>query len=224
MASTPNGIQPMPLSIRPIRSFGWRSSRPETLGVPCYDDPYWTAFLELCNDTGTPINFHLNAAINPNALVWKSFSFEKAISVASNMFYIGNLATMGNWMVSGLLDRHPKLRIVFAEGGLNWAAGALQDAELTYEVHREMLDPMPKLRPTEYWRNHCYATFQTDAIGLQLLDRLGADRVMWAQDYPHSEGTFGFTAQAIQEVLDATSEADARLILGETAASLYKLN
>jgi predicted TIM-barrel fold metal-dependent hydrolase len=87
-----------------------------------------------------------------------------------------------------------------------------------------MLDPMPKLRPTDYWRNHCYATFQTDAVGLSLLDRLGADRVMWAQDYPHSEGTFGFTAGALQEVLDATSEADARLILGDTASALYKLN
>ena len=93
---------------------------PESLGVPCFDDPYWMPFLELCNDTGTPINFHLNAAINPAALTWKNFSFEKALAVASNMFYIGNLATMGNWMVSGLLDRHPKLRIGLIESGMGW--------------------------------------------------------------------------------------------------------
>ncbi|MBW8755672.1 MAG: amidohydrolase family protein, partial [Sphingomonadales bacterium] len=51
----------------------------------------------------------------------------------------------------------------------------------------------------------------------------GADRVMWAQDYPHSEGTFGYTANALQEVLDATTEAEARLILSENALSVYKL-
>jgi predicted TIM-barrel fold metal-dependent hydrolase len=83
---------------------------------------------------------------------------------------------------------------------------------------------MPKHRPSWYWRHHCYATFQTDPVGLSLLDRIGADRVMWAQDYPHSEGTFGFSATAMREVLDATTEAEARLILGDTATALYGLN
>jgi predicted TIM-barrel fold metal-dependent hydrolase len=80
-----------------------------------------------------------------------------------------------------------------------------------------------KHRPSHYWHHNMYATFQTDAVGLRLLDQLGADRVMWAQDYPHSEGTFGYTANALQEVLDATSEAEARLILGDTARRVYKL-
>jgi predicted TIM-barrel fold metal-dependent hydrolase len=181
-----------------------------------YAGPEMDRFWAAANEAGLPVSFHIGEVPATGG------------RGAFGTFFIVQAApfrrVLGGLIFGGVLDRHPKLRIVFAEGGLNWAAGALQDAELTYEVHREMLDPMPKLRPTEYWRNHCYATFQTDAIGLQLLDRLGADRVMWAQDYPHSEGTFGFTAQAIQEVLDATSEADARLILGETAASLYKLN
>ena len=130
----------------------------------------------------------------------------------------------GNLIFGGILDRHPKLRIVFAEGGINWVAGVLQDCELTYGAHRELYDWDMKHRPTHYWHNNCYATFQTDMVGLRLLDFIGADRIMWAQDYPHSEGTFGYTASAVKEVLDATSETDARKILGETAASLYKLS
>lgn len=129
----------------------------------------------------------------------------------------------GNLIFGGILDRHPSLRIVFAEGGINWVAGALQDAELTYGAHREIFDLQPKHRPSHYWHNNLYATFQTDAIGLRLLDFIGADRVMWAQDYPHSEGTFGYTANAVQEILDATSEEGARLILGDTARALYRL-
>jgi hypothetical protein len=60
--------------------------------------------------------------------------------------------------------------------------------------------------------------------GLTLVSADNADRVMWAQDYPHSEGAFGFTGTALQEVLDAVSEADARLVLGDTASALYKLS
>jgi Amidohydrolase len=47
---------------------------------------------------------------------------------------------------------------------------------------------------------------------------------MWAQDYPHSEGTFGYTADALAEITDAVSDADARKILGGTALEIYKLN
>ena len=110
---------------------------------------------------------------------------------------------LGNLIFGGILDRHPSLRIVFAEGGINWVAGALQDAELTYGAHREIYDWQPKHRPSHYWYNNCYATFQTDTIGLKLLDHIGADRVMWAQDYPHSEGTFGYTADAVREITDS---------------------
>jgi predicted TIM-barrel fold metal-dependent hydrolase len=131
---------------------------------------------------------------------------------------------LGNLIFGGIFDRHPKLKVVFAEGGINWVAGALQDAELTYGAHRELYDWPMKHRPSYYWHNHCYATFQTDAIGLRLLDVIGADRVMWAQDYPHSEGTFGYTANAVAEILNAVGEADARKILGDTALSLYRLN
>jgi predicted TIM-barrel fold metal-dependent hydrolase len=131
---------------------------------------------------------------------------------------------LGNLIFGGILDRHPSLRIVFAEGGINWVAGALQDAELTYGAHRELYDWQLRHRPSHYWHNNCYATFQTDTIGLKLLDHIGADRVMWAQDYPHSEGTFGYTADAVREIMGSVSEADARKILGETALALYKLN
>jgi predicted TIM-barrel fold metal-dependent hydrolase len=114
--------------------------------------------------------------------------------------------------------------VVFAEGGINWIAGALQDAELTYGAHRELFGWEMKHRPSYYWQNNMYATFQTDTIGLKLLDYLGADRVMWGQDYPHSEGTFGYTANAINEIVDLTSEADARKILSENALNLYQLS
>jgi predicted TIM-barrel fold metal-dependent hydrolase len=175
-------------------------------------DRLWAAAAE----AGLPVSFHIGEV--PASGGRGAFGTFFIVQAAPFRRVLGGL------IFGGVLDRHPGLRIVFAEGGINWIAGALQDCELTYEVHREMLDPMPKHRPSWYWRNHCYATFQTDPVGLSLLDRIGADRVMWAQDYPHSEGTFGFTARAVQEVLDATTEAQARLILGETAASLYRLN
>jgi predicted TIM-barrel fold metal-dependent hydrolase len=130
---------------------------------------------------------------------------------------------LGALIFGGILDRHPMLQIVFAEGGINWAAAAIQDAELTFDVHSDVFDVKPKHRPSYYWHKNCYATFQVDPIGLQLLPQIGADRAMWAQDYPHSEGTMGRTWDSIKAIVDATSEKDARMILGDTASKLYRL-
>lgn len=181
-----------------------------------YANPEMDTFWAAAEEAGVPVNFHIGEV--PATGGRGSFGTFFIVQAAPFRRVLGNL------IFGGILDRHPKLRIVFAEGGINWVAGALQDAELTYDAHRAMYDWQMRHRPTDYWHRHCYATFQTDAIGLELLDHVGADRVMWAQDYPHSEGTFGYTANALEEIVAATSPDDARKILGGTALSLYGLN
>ena len=63
----------------------------------------------------------------------------------------------------------------------------------------------------------------TDPAGLELLHRIGADRVMWSSDYPHQESTFGYTRGAVQAVFDATSVENAQMILGGTAEKLFRM-
>jgi hypothetical protein len=46
---------------------------------------------------------------------------------------------------------------------------------------------------------------------------------MWASDYPHSEGTFGFSRRSIQSVIDAAGSQQAGRIVGGTAIDLYGL-
>ena len=79
-------------------------------------------------------------------------------------------------------------------------------------------------RPSEYWYENCYATFQNDPLGLSQLDVIGADRCMWATDYPHSEGAFGFGRTSVRLVVDKTSPDDARAILGGNAIKVFKLD
>lgn len=122
----------------------------------------------------------------------------------------------------GVFDRHPEAQVVFAEGGIGWVLPWLQDAEALYDTYGTLLDAIEH-RPGYYWRKNCYATFQADDLGLSHLDVLGADRVMWGQDYPHSEGTFGFTRGAMKSIVDKVGEEKAKLILGGNAKRVFKL-
>lgn len=197
---------------------------PESFGTPSYDDPYWADFLSLCNDNGLPINFHLNAAIDPNKLVWKSFGFEKALAVASNMFYIGNLATMGNWMVSGLLDKYPKLKIGLIESGMGWIPFGIEAIEHQFDEMLADRTLAPQRRPWDYFRDNFWCTFwfETTAPKL-LLETIGYDKVLFETDFPHPTALYPNVQEHIVNVLGGYSDEIRRRVLERNAVKLYNL-
>ena len=175
-------------------------------------DAFWSA----AADSGLPVAFH----------VGENFTLQARDSFATSV-----IQSMGSFrkpfselVFGGVFDRHPNLRIVFAEGGIGWVPAALQDAEATVDSHGGVLELIPEHRPSDYWFNNCYATFQNDVLGLSTLDYIGADRIMWASDYPHNEGSFGYGRSSAKTVLEMLPHDQARMALGGTASSLYRLD
>lgn len=167
-------------------------------------------------ESGLPVCFHIGE--NPNTVGRGGW----AVTAIRNFFSFTRPFT--ELIFGGVFDRCPKLQVVFAEGGISWVATHLQEAEAAWDYYPGLIEPLPKRRPSEYWHENMYATFQNDPLGLSLLDYIGADRVMWAVDYPHAEGTFGYSEQSVQSVLSATTPENARLILGDNARRVFKLD
>ena len=61
--------------------------------------------------------------------------------------------------------------------------------------------------------HHMYASFMVDPLGLELIDRIGVDRVMWSTDYPHNESTFGYSEKSLASVVEAVGPEDAAKIV-----------
>jgi predicted TIM-barrel fold metal-dependent hydrolase len=166
-------------------------------------------------ETGIPLTFHIGENFNLEGRGKHASFLLNLISPFRKPF--GQLA------FGGVFDRNPTLKVVFTEAGINWVPCALQDAEMLYDSYDVMFEPRPKHRPSHYWQEHCYATFQNDRLGLHLLEYIGVDNVMWASDYPHPEGSFGYDYSSRQVVLDATSDEVTRKILGGTAKKVFHL-
>lgn len=179
-----------------------------------YADPAMERFWEVANDAGLPICFHVGEALN--------YEGRGALATGALLTFAPFRQPIGQLIFGGVFDRNPNLQIVFAEGGIGWALPWLQDAEALFDLYGDLLDPI-RQRPSDYWRQHCSATFQADALGLAHLDILGADRVMWAADYPHSEGTFGFSRKAQKAVLDQIGPEQAKLVLGGNAKRIFRI-
>jgi predicted TIM-barrel fold metal-dependent hydrolase len=177
-----------------------------------YQRPMWEAIEE----SGLPVAFHIGETAVSTA------RGEPGISVLQNFAPFRKVA--GELVFGGILDNHPGLRVVFAEGGINWVASMLQDMALIYAGHRwtgtwQMRDDIEY-----YWRRHMYVTFIFDKLGLAMLDMLGADRLLWSQDYPHNEGSLGYEQLALRQVVEATSPDNVRRILGGNALAVWDLS
>ncbi|MEU6146161.1 amidohydrolase family protein [Streptomyces sp. NPDC047081] len=167
-------------------------------------DPVWEAIEE----SGLPVSHHIGES------TLKSPCESNAIAVGMVVNVSPFREVWAKYVFSGILDRHPGLRVGWFEGGANWVPSALQDAKHILASYRHMLD-----RPLEhdvqyYWDHHMYASFMVDPLGLKLLEDIGVDRVMWSADYPHNESTFGYSEKSIGLVVDAVGPEKAARIVG----------
>jgi predicted TIM-barrel fold metal-dependent hydrolase len=117
------------------------------------------------------------------------------------------------YIFGGILDRHPRLRIGWFEGGIAWVPPALQDAEHLLASYQHMFNRQLDHDIRYYWDNHMSASFMVDPLGLQLIDQIGVNKVMWSSDYPHNESTFGYSEQSLAAVVNAVGpEAATRIV------------
>jgi predicted TIM-barrel fold metal-dependent hydrolase len=120
----------------------------------------------------------------------------------------------GKYVFGGILDRHPGLQVGWFEGGINWVPSTIQDAQHIGASFRHLADHQWKLDPQEYWDQHMMASFMVDPLGLDLIDRIGVDRVMWSTDFPHNESTYGYSGDSLSSVVDAVGPEAAVGIAG----------
>ena len=123
-------------------------------------------------------------------------------------------------ILSGVCERHPRLRLVLGESGIGWLPYMLERLDDTYE-ERLADDLGLPLRPSAYFKRQIWATFQKDFHGVRAMAAIAPDNVMWGSDYPHRDGTWPFSQKAIEEQFRGMDEAVARKILCDNVRRVY---
>jgi predicted TIM-barrel fold metal-dependent hydrolase len=114
------------------------------------------------------------------------------------------LATM--LVASGVLDRHPKLRLLISEGGASWVPFVADRMTECYRQHGVWVRPKLSRPPKQIMFEQVYASFQHDQTAVTAHTAMGYENVMWGSDYPHMEGTFGHTQETLHELFDGVEE------------------
>lgn len=163
---------------------------------------------EAIEEAGVPVSHHIGESppATPNQFNAVGIGMLQNVAPFRDVF--------GKYVFGGILDRHPGLRVGWFEGGINWVPSTLQDAEHIAASFRHLSNLEVQHEPRYYWENHMVASFMVDPLGLDLVDRIGVDRVMWSTDFPHNESTYGYSSQSLAAVVDAVGADKAADIVG----------
>jgi predicted TIM-barrel fold metal-dependent hydrolase len=94
-----------------------------------------------------------------------------------------------------------------------------------YIKHHMWAYPKLKMLPSEYFRAHGAVAFQEDRAGLGLAKEFGLiDNFLWSNDYPHHEGSWPHSAQAIERQMGRLNEDERAKILGLNAARMFNFD
>jgi predicted TIM-barrel fold metal-dependent hydrolase len=183
-------------------------------------DPWWDPVWDAAATSGLPLHFHTigGARRDFSQLTGKTLLAARAASITQFQIHMADVLMA--IIFAGVLERRPHLKIVIGEAGTGWIPYILDRMDAEWEDQFKELDL--KMKPSEYWYRQCYATYQSDPIGVKLLQELGVDNIMWGSDFPHPDGIYPDSQEYIEKELGHLPAETKKKIVCDNAAKLYR--
>src|SRR4029078_10227756 len=111
-------------------------------------------------------------------------------------------------LLSGVLARHPKLRVVSVESGIGFIPFILEAADYAF-AYSQVAKERPEftMKPSDYFRRQVYGCFFFEEHAPRaLLPAVGVDNVLFETDYPHPICLFGNVRAKAYAGLDGQPE------------------
>jgi predicted TIM-barrel fold metal-dependent hydrolase len=185
--------------------------------LPVYD-PFWAA----AQDLDMPVSLH--AITGMERIPWEYGAEQRAMRPTVTPHEIEKSFSI--LILSGVLERFPRLKIVSAENNCGWLPYYLQRVDRAFARFGPSgtVTPWPTkltLKPSEYFQRQMYCTFIDDPFGVASRHWIGVDNIMWSSDYPHTASTWPRSRAVIDRDFKDVSEDEKWKIVRGNAAKLY---
>lgn len=191
--------------------------------LPLYATEY-DRFWAVCQETGVVLNQHGGTG-SPDYGMY-------ATSLPIRLFETPWFSTRSyaHLLLGGVFHRFPDLQYIITESGCGWVPERLEALDRTWSMVRTgavgefqfNADSMPPEPPSFYARRNCwYGASSASPREIADRDAVGIDKICWGSDYPHYEGTYPHSREAIRHTFHDVPEVEVRQMLGTNAAALY---
>lgn len=187
------------------------SENPTVLGLPSVHTDHWDPLWAVVNEAGIPVCMHIGSS---SRLVTTSDDAPPTVLVSLNG--LNSMMAGVDWMLSGILERFPNIKVILSEGGAGWVPYILERADKAFhdkrikrnlaigQTARESSTP-----PSELFRKHMYVCLVDEHFALRSLRDIPVDNLLWEGDYPHGDGLWPSNHDYLEKALADVPDADA---------------
>jgi predicted TIM-barrel fold metal-dependent hydrolase len=192
---------------------------PSELGLPDYHDECYDPLWGVLQETGLSISHHLGNR------VWLYDVYRRdptpQIAIFTSLPSLALSEVIAWWILTGTLERFPRLKIVFVEPSLYWIPGFM--AQLDRKVEGPYRLPGLKLKPSEYFHRNMACTFMDDEVGLAQRHLVGIENILWSTDFPHPATTWPNSRAVVDRQFAGIDDGERQLICAGNAERIYGL-
>jgi predicted TIM-barrel fold metal-dependent hydrolase len=196
------------------------SEIPYHLGLPSiHEGEHWEPFFEACEETDTVVCMHIGSSSKMPAT-----SPDAPASVQATLSFNNAMGSLSDFLYSGVLVRHPRLKLAYSEGQIGWLPYILERADDVWNQFRGWAFPREQVPepPSTYYYRQVFGCFFRDHHGIRSLDEVGVDNITFEVDYPHSDSTWPNTKAVAEELFaELDDEATYKIVRGNAIRMLH---
>jgi predicted TIM-barrel fold metal-dependent hydrolase len=165
------------------------SEIPSRLGLPSIYSGAWDPVFAACEANDVLVAMHIgSSSTQPTS----SDDAPGLLRLTNN--YTNSSLSLSDWLLSGVFERFPRLRIAFAEAQAGWIPYLVTHLDRGWErgdpyLYNERVPRTPQ-SPSAYLADHVFVCVYDDPIAMDHLDLIGADNICFETDYPHPDGSW----------------------------------
>jgi len=194
---------------------------PSTTGMKPLYHKHWAPLWAAAAAAKLPVHFHTVGGAKPDFESMEPMEQRQAFAVFITGFQMNMAQKLMEVIYGGVLEDNPDLIVVIGESGIGWIPYILDHMDLEWEDQFQDLNLT--MKPSAYWHRQCRATYQSDPVGLRLIDLLGEDNIMWGSDFPHPDGVWPDSQEFIAREMAGVADELRQKIVCDNAAKLYGL-
>ena len=193
-------------------------------GEPHINDPAYDPVWSLCEELELPVCFHAGSVPQLEMGPYAGLSRPLAEAMRAITRPAGSTSVISNFIISRILERHPKLKVVFAESTVGLVPYILEVADYAFVQRGLKRQFNYEATLSDLFRRQCYAVSWYDNASIrQACAYVGANNVLWSSNFPLATSTWPDSQSFIRRAVESLCDAERRRVLWANAAELYKI-
>ncbi len=198
----------------------WHANRES----PHINDQAWDPLWDAIQEADGPVCWHSGSDPAIMLEVYEGFDQATARAFDSVRRPISNAVVLANFLMGGIPERYPRLKVIFASAAIVWVPFQLELSDHEWDRSHMRRDGM-EIKPGEIFRRQCYVTTWADKAALDWQRGfIGVDKILWQSEFPMENSPYPNSAETIKENFSGMPQADRDKILRDNASGLYKIS